>query len=93
MHARFFSLEFGDGSARGVAACLVWMLLVKHMEDIPVGDEQVASLVQSLMAIPTVFERHGSGTTQDCLIAQAAKQNAKAAVLPVNTLQWIGPRA
>ena len=40
--------------------------------------------------MPTNFARHGIGTPHECLIAQAARQNAKAAVLPVNTLQWIG---
>ena len=84
------SLLFGDGSARGVAACSVWMLLMQHKDTIPARDEQISSMVLSLMAMPTNFERHGSGTPQECLIAQAARQNAKAAVLPVSTLQWIG---
>ena len=84
------SLLFGDGSARGVAACSVWMLLMKHRDTIPASDEQISSMVLSLIAMPTNFERHGSGMPQECLTVQAARHNAKSAVLPVSTLQWIG---
>ena len=85
-----FSLLFGDGSARGVSACLVWMLFLKHRGLIPQGDVDIYGTIQSLWTLPTNFERHGSGTPQECLLAQAARQNANASVLPVSTLQWMG---
>ena len=44
------SLLFGDGSARGVAACSVWMLLIKHRDTIPADYERISSLFLSLMA-------------------------------------------
>jgi hypothetical protein len=85
-----FRLAFGDGAARGVAACVAWSLILHRVKDIPPKDPAVLDLVDSLMAIPTNFETHGDGSERAALVAQAARQNQAAQALPVNTIEWIG---
>lgn len=85
-----FHLLLGDGSTRAVAACIVWMLLVKHVDKIPYGDPQVEQVVRSLLSIQVSFERHGTGTPKEALLAQASRQNQAASVQPLHTLAWIG---
>ena len=85
-----FRLCFGDGSARGVAASVVWSLILRRANAIPPKDPNVEDLIESLWAIPTNFELHGDGSERAALIAQAARQNQAAQTLPVNTLEWIG---
>ena len=82
-------LLFGDGSARGVAAMIIWILLLSNPDCLPTGDTAVKDLVLSLLQIPTNFEEHGDGSERAKLIAQAARQNQLAQVLPVNTLEWL----
>ena len=84
-------LLFGNGSARGVAAMIVWILIVKNMDSISVdiGNDRVEDLVMSVLRIPTNFEEHGDGSAKANLVAQAARQNQLAQVLPVNTLEWL----
>jgi hypothetical protein len=84
-----FQLLFGDGSARGVSAMIVWILLVRRAKDLQ-PDPDFISMVESIWHIPTNFEEHGNGSLQDALIAQAARQNQAALQLPVNTIQWVG---
>jgi len=84
-----FHLLLGDGAARGVAACIVWLLLVRHVDQIPDGEPEIGKLVRSLMRISVSFEKHGTGTPKEALLAQASRQNQAAAVLPVHTLSWI----
>ena len=88
-----FHLLLGDGSARAVAACLVWTLLVKFVESMPRGDRTIVNLVLSLLDINVNFELHGDGSRKQALIAQAALQNQAAAVQPCSTLQWISGSA
>lgn len=85
-----FQLHFGDGSARGVAACVVYMLVLRRLQEVPAMDPQVETMIMSLLRIPTNFELHGDGSAKALLVAQAARQNQHAQVLPVNTLEWIG---
>ena len=85
-----FHLLLGDGSARAVAACLVWSLLVNFVESMPREDPTLVSLVASLLDINVNFELDGDGSRKHALIAQAALQNQAAAVQPCSTLQWIG---
>jgi hypothetical protein len=85
-----FRLAFGDGAARGVAACVAWSLILNRVNDIPPKDPAVMDLVESLMTIPTNFELHGDGSERAALVAQAARQNQAAQALPVNTIEWIG---
>ncbi len=84
-----FQLQFGDGSARGVSACLVWLLLLENLQDIPKGDAGVSQMVNSLLAINTMFEEVGKGDSKSMLVTQAARQNQAAQVQPVNTFQWL----
>ena len=81
-----FRLLFGDGSARGVAACLVWTLIINRLDMLSADDEWV----DSLLSITTSFEVHGDGSQRASLIAQAARQNQAAQQLPVNTIEWVG---
>lgn len=68
---------------------IVWILLVQQSEHLSVGDAAVEDLILSLLHIPTNFEEHGDGSERAKLIAQAARQNQLAQVLPVNTLEWL----
>jgi hypothetical protein len=81
-------LLFGDGSARGVAAMIVWVLILKNIDSLSV-DNTMEDLVMSILRIPTNFEEHGDGSAKANLVAQAARQNQLAQVLPVNTLEWL----
>jgi hypothetical protein len=85
-----FHLLLGDGSARAVAACLVWLLLTQNLAHIPRVEPIVDKMIRSLLMMQVSFERHGSGTPREALVAQASRQNQMAAVQPVHTLQWIG---
>jgi hypothetical protein len=85
-----FHLLLGDGSARAVAACLVWLLLTENVARIPRMEPMIDKMIRSLLCMQVSFERHGSGTPREALVAQASRQNQKAAVQPVHTLQWIG---
>lgn len=84
-----FTLLLGDGSARALAAGLVWTLLVKHVSSLPSQTEPVQSMVASLLDIHVNFEPH-DGSSQQALIVQAVRQAQAAAVLPCNTLHWVG---
>ena len=84
-----FSLSLGDGSARAIAAMLVWRLIGEHISDLSATDERDQHLVWSLSGVSVNFERHGSGSATETLIAQASRQNQAAAVLPVSTVQWL----
>ena len=66
-----FQLLFGDGSARGVAAMIVWTLVVRRAQELS-PDAGITEMVESLWAIPTNFEEHGDGSERASLIAQAA---------------------
>ena len=85
-----FSLALGDGSARAVAATIVWILVAKRKAELSPDDFSMQKLVWSLSGINVNFERHGAGTPKDCLIAQVSRQNQAAAVQPVSTVQWLG---
>ena len=84
-----FQLLFGDGSARGVAAFVTWLLVCKNLDSLPC-DEAVENMVQSLLTFNTIFEAHGDGSPKDALIVQRARQNQCQYVLPVSTFEWIG---
>jgi hypothetical protein len=40
--------------------------------------------------IQTNFEEHSDGSAKAALVAQAARQNQHAQVMPVDTIEWIG---
>ena len=87
-------LLFGDGQARGLAARLAWQFLLNLMRsrgDQLMGDPEIMRIMQSLLFIPTVFERSGESSSEDLMVAQAVRQNMKAQMtLPLNTLEWAG---
>ena len=58
-------LLFGDGSARGVAAMIVWVLVLREVDYLPVGDPALEDLFLSLLQIPTKIEAHGDGSGRE----------------------------
>jgi hypothetical protein len=85
-----FHLLFGDdGSAHGVAALFVYILILGRIDDFDPADDAATNMVDRLLRISTMFEEHGTGSARSHLIAQAARQNQAAAVLPVSTIQWL----
>jgi len=85
-----FGLLFGNGSARGIAASVVWSLVLRRITEIPPKNCAVEHLITSLWAIPTMFELHGVGSDMAALVAQAVYQNQCQTGQPVSTLDWIG---
>ena len=87
-------LLFGDGQARGLAARLAFQLVLNEMrqsQDSLMGDPEVMRIMQGLIQIPTVFTRNGEGSVEDQIVAQAVRQNVKAAMqLPMNCMEWAG---
>ena len=72
---------------------IVWILVLKNVDNMPKGDPAVEEMVLSVLQIPTNFEEHGDGSERSKLIAQAARQNQLAQVLPVNTLECLSMTA
>ena len=71
-------LLFGDGQARGLAACSAWQFLLNLMRssgDVLMGDPEMMRIMQNLLFIPTVFERQGGCSEEDLMVAQAVRQN------------------
>ena len=53
-------LLFGDGQARGLSVRLAWQLVLMHFRNTPglIGEPTSMQIMQSLLNMPTVFERH-----------------------------------
>ena len=48
-------------------------------------------IMQGLIQVPTVFTKSGESSTEDLIVAQAVRQNVKAAMhLPMNTMEGAG---
>ena len=87
-------LLFGDGQASGLAVRLAFQFLVNLVRQSPdslIGDPELMRIMQGLIQVPTVFTKSGESTTEDLIVAQAVRQNVKAAMqLPMNTMEWAG---
>ena len=87
-------LLFGDGQARGLAVRLAFQFLVNLVRQSPcglIGDTKLLRIMQGLIQVPTVFTKIGDCSTEDLIVAQAVRQNVKAAMqLPMNTMEWAG---
>ena len=87
-------LFFGDGQARGLAARLAFQFLInfiRQSQDALMGDPEVMRIMQGLLQIPTVFLKSGECSAEDLIVAQAVRQNVKAAMqLPMNAMEWAG---
>ena len=85
-------LLFGDGQARGLAARLAFQFVlnaVRQSSDGLWGDPEVMRIMQSLIQIPTVFASSTGCSGDDLVVAQAVRQNVKAAMqLPMNAMEW-----
>ena len=83
-------LSKGDGQARGLAAFFVFHLMIGYSAEHSLKDEPTAlKIMESLINIPTVFERNRDDSAEDLLVAQAVRQNVKATMqLPLNTVEW-----
>ena len=85
-----FHLKLGDGASRALAACLVWKITTQHVGRIPQAEPAIEAMILSLLSMTVSFERHGTGSPREALVAQVSRQNQAAAVAPVSTFQWIG---
>ena len=86
-------LHFGDGQARGLAARLAYQMMLTYFNENPqdMGCITAMKIMQTLMEIPTVFERCGTNSVEDLMVAQAVRQNVKATMtLPMNSVEWAG---
>jgi hypothetical protein len=88
-------LLFGDGQARGLAVRLAFQFLVnlvRQSQDSLFGDPELMRIMMGLIQVPTVFTTSGESNTEDLSVAQAVRQNVKAAMqLPMYTrdgLAW-----
>jgi hypothetical protein len=81
-----FRLCSGDGSARLVAATVVWLLILRRSTEIPHGDPAVEILIESLWNIPTHFAPH----SEQAVVAQDVREHQLAESLPVSALKWVG---
>ena len=82
-------LRFGDGQARGLALRLAWAVIRTKvvMKGMVVACNGLCAIFESMMAIPTCFEKPGDEGTM--LVRQVVRQNIKAQLtLPVNTIEW-----
>ena len=71
-------LAFANGAVRGVAACLVWMLILKWQKDKPDLNWQadgIEALIRSLFELSTSWAIFGTGTEEEAIDAQMARQN------------------
>ena len=71
----YFHLLLGEGSARRVAAMVVWLLVLRHLDALTGEEAATEDMIMSLLSIPTNFEDHGDGSERAKLVAQAARQN------------------
>lgn len=82
------SLLFGDGAARGLAARLVWNLMLQN-RDLLVASAALQGVAKSFMSIPCTFTVFGEGTADEQLVACIAIQNQRAEATTVSTMEWI----
>ena len=68
---------------------VVWLLVLRRLDTLTGEEAATEDMIMSLLSLPTNFEDHGDGSERAKLVAQAARQNQHAQVLPVNTLEWI----
>ena len=55
------------------------------------GDPELMRIMEGLVQVPTVFTMSGESSTEDLIVAQAVRQNLKAAMqLPMHTMEWAG---
>ena len=87
-------LLFGDRQARGLAVRLAFQLFVKLVRQSPcglIGNTELMRIMQGLIQVPTVFTKIGDCSTEYLIMAQAVRQNVKAAMqLPMHTMEWAG---
>ena len=87
-------LFFGDGQARGLAARLAFQFVascVRQSHGTLMSDPEVMRITQGLIQIPAVFAKRGESSREDLIVAQAVRQNVKAAMtLPMNAMEWAG---
>jgi hypothetical protein len=76
-------LLFGDGQARGLAVRLAFQFLVNLLcqsQDSLFGGPELMRIMEGLIQVPTVLTMSGESSTEDLIVAQAVRQNVKAAM-------------
>ena len=84
-------LYFDDGGKKGMAAFLNLLGLTALLDVAKPADwehTQVATLVESIMCIPTIFKHAASESEVDATISRIVKQDLNSKVLPVSSWQW-----
>jgi hypothetical protein len=81
---------FGDGQARGLAVRLAFRFLVnlaRQSQYSLVGGPELMRIMEGLIQVPTVFAMSVESSTEYLIVAQAARQNVKAAMhSPINVM-------
>ena len=87
-------LLFGDGQARGLSVRLAFQFLanlVRQSQDSLFGGPELMRIMEGIIQVPTVFTMSGESSAEDLIVAQAVRQNVKAAMqLPMHTKEWAG---
>jgi hypothetical protein len=87
-------LLFGDGQDRGLAVRLAFQFLVnlaRQSQYSLFGDPELMRIMEGLIQVPTVFTMSGESNAEYLIVAQAVRQNVKAAMQwPMHTMEWAG---
>jgi hypothetical protein len=79
----------GNGSARAVAAMLVWILFEDHILGMGKEEPALGDFMLSFLTISTSYECHGDGSDRAAIVATIARQEQDAQVQGVTTVDWI----
>ena len=87
-------LLFGDGEAHGLAVRLAFQFLVDlvcQSQASLIGGPELMRIMEGLIQVPTVFTMSGESSTEYLIVAQAVRQNVKAAMqFHMDTMEWAG---
>jgi hypothetical protein len=82
----------GNGAARAVAGLVVFLLmddLFSKCDTPTIMVNELSYIWESLLSIPTHYEKHGDGSDRASIVANIARQEQDAKVQGVSTIEWI----
>jgi hypothetical protein len=82
----------GNGAARAVAGMMVFIMLdelATSCEDPAKMLAELSYIWESLLSVPTHYEKHGDGSDRASIVANIARQEQDAKVQGVSTIEWI----
>ena len=85
-------LKYDDGGARGLAACLCWLALLKLNEEGDVSEAELElpgnlAMIRSLLSMPAMYKQ-GEDDPTAAMIKRIVKQNVDLKKLPVSSYEW-----